>query len=144
MNDATEALLYAASRAQHTLEKILPAINAGKVVLCDRYIDSSIAYQGTARGRKVQDIEAINDFGIWGLRPDVCFFIDTPVDVALARIQERNLDRLEQEDKSFHEKVYKGFVDRSNKCHYYVRLDGTLTPEEIAANAFSILLSKMK
>ena len=107
MEPRTEALLYAASRTQHTLEKIIPALNEDKIVLCDRYIGSSFAYQGYARELGIEEIAEINDFGINGMRPDVTFFLDIEPEKCFQRIiKKRQLDRLEQEEMQFHNKVY--------------------------------------
>ena len=78
MTDMTEALLYAAARAQHVQQKIIPAINEGKVVICDRFVDSSIAYQGAARGLGTDNIMQINSFALNGIMPDLTLFFDLP------------------------------------------------------------------
>lgn len=111
MTAKTEMLLYAAARAQHVEEKILPALKAGKVVLSDRYVDSSIAYQ--AYGRGLGDMVAqVNDIATGGLVPDLTVFLDLPPAVGMARKQQEEnheLDRLEQEKLEFHQKVYEGY-----------------------------------
>lgn len=112
MDDRTEALLYAAARAQHFFEKVDPALKAGKSVLCDRFIDSSLAYQGYARGLGVQDVLAINQFAIGTRLPDITIFFDIKPEVGLARINANRADeinRLDQEDLAFHQKVYEGY-----------------------------------
>lgn len=133
MSAETEALLYAAARTQHTKEKIQPAVEQGKIVLCDRYIGSSFAYQGHARQLGTNEIATINDFGIHGYRPDIQFFINAPVDVALARVAKREqLDRLELEDVNFHLAVHDYFEYEAAHAHYVVQLDGILSVEELA------------
>lgn len=110
MDGVTEALLYAASRAQHVAEKIRPALEAGCIVLCDRFMDSSIAYQGYARGLG-DDVRVINEFAVQGTQPDITFLMDLPAAAGKARVAAaRNLDRLEQEDLSFHNAVYEGYM----------------------------------
>ncbi|GAE31720.1 MULTISPECIES: dTMP kinase [Halalkalibacter] len=112
MDGRTEALLYAAARRQHLVEKVLPAIEAGQVVLCDRFIDSSLAYQGYARGIGVDAIQSINDFAIDGCMPQLTLFFDVDPNIGLQRIaanQERENNRLDQEKKSFHDRVRRGY-----------------------------------
>ena len=111
----TEALLFAASRAQHVAEKIKPAIAEGKIVLCDRFMDSSIAYQAYARGLG-EDVIAINMFAIQGCSPDVTFFLDLDPRIGQERqVARGKLDRLEQEGLAFQEKVYAGYKELINK-----------------------------
>lgn len=108
MCDMTEALLYAASRAQHVEEKIKPALLAGKVVICDRFIDSSIAYQGY--GRNLGDaVRVINELAIAGCMPDMTFLMELSPEIGKSRIKEAAQDRLEQERLEFHNRVYEGY-----------------------------------
>ena len=112
MDDRTEALLYAAQRSQHVSEVIRPALAAGKVVLSDRFIDSSLAYQGVGRNLGIEEVKQINDFGTGGLEPDLTIFLDLDPAVGLARIEKERAgqeDRLEQEKIDFHNKVYAGY-----------------------------------
>ncbi|NLJ88437.1 MAG: dTMP kinase [Epulopiscium sp.] len=105
-----EALLYAASRAQHVEEKIKPALEAGKVVICDRFVDSSIVYQGYARKIGIEVVESINRFALMGIQPDITFFFDIrPEDAMDRKVSQKSLDRLEKEDISFHKLVYEGY-----------------------------------
>lgn len=108
----TELLLYAASRAQHTMELIIPALEEGKVVICDRYYDSTTAYQGYARGLDQEIISQLNGLAAQQLVPQLTFVIDVPVEVGLERIKDKrgDLDRLELEQISFHQKVREGFL----------------------------------
>ncbi len=106
----TELLLYSASRAQHTGEWILPALKAGKVVLCDRYYDSTFAYQGAARSLDPGFIHPLTEFATFHTVPDLTFLLDLEVEAGLARINARQLDRLEQEDKAFHERVRQQYL----------------------------------
>ncbi|MEI7667846.1 MAG: dTMP kinase [Erysipelotrichaceae bacterium] len=110
MDSKTEALLYAASRRQHLIEKILPALEAGKIVICDRFIDSSLAYQGVGRDIGFDEVLMINKFAIEDRFPDLTIYLDLPADVGLQRIKDRlYLDRLDQETLDFHAKVVEGY-----------------------------------
>ena len=112
MHERTEALLYAAARSQHFYEKVLPALENGQHVLCDRFIDSSLAYQGHARGIGIDDVLAINEFAIGKRMPDVTIFFDLAPEKGLARIQATRADeinRLDIEGLTFHKKVYEGY-----------------------------------
>lgn len=110
MSPRCEALLYAASRAQHTEEKIIPYLNKGYIVLCERYILSSYAYQGYGRGL-LEGVVAINDFATSGLRPDLTILFMGDYRVGLERKNEMGADRLELESTDFHKKVYKGYEE---------------------------------
>lgn len=110
MKDETEALLYAASRAQHYLEKIKPAVESGKVVICDRFVHSSLVYQGYARKLGIQKVKEINDFALNGYSPDVILYFDIDYDEAQERLISRgNLDRLEKASEEFHRDIYRGY-----------------------------------
>lgn len=110
MSPICEALLYAASRAQHTEEKIVPYLNKGYIVLCERYILSSYAYQGYGRGL-LEGVVAINDFATAGIRPDLTILLMGDYRVGLERKNEMGADRLELESTDFHKKVYKGYEE---------------------------------
>lgn len=113
MDARTEALLYAAARRQHLVEKIIPALEAGSIVLCDRYIDSSLAYQGYARGLGMEEIFAINKFAIDEYMPDLTLYFDVNPKVGLARIEkdsDREVNRLDVESMKFHYKVREGYL----------------------------------
>jgi dTMP kinase len=110
MDDRTEALLYAASRRQHLVEVVLPALARGMTVISDRFVDSSLAYQGCGRGIGMEEVMAINRFAVEGHMPDHTIFLNVPSEVGLARIASRQyLDRLDQESQAFHERVYEGY-----------------------------------
>lgn len=140
----TELLLYSASRAQHTAEWILPALKEGKTVLCDRYYDSTFAYQGAARSQDMDFIHILTEFSTFSTTPDLTFLIDLPVAEGLARIKQRQLDRLEQEDISFHERVRAQFLDLA-KIHAdrFVVLDGALSREDIHQQVLTIVLTHL-
>lgn len=112
MGSETEALLYAASRAQHIHEKIKPALKSGKLVLCDRFLLSSLAYQGVGRGLGIDPVKKINDFAIGDLYPDLILFFHIDPELTLKRKTLRDGgDRLEQEGAGFHNKVYQGYME---------------------------------
>lgn len=110
MDAKTEALLYAASRRQHLIEKIIPNLNQGKVVISDRFVDSSLAYQGIGRKIGLQEVYDINMFAIEGRLPDLTIYLDIDAQTGLDRLGSRTFkDRLDQEDISFHELVSQGY-----------------------------------
>lgn len=112
----TEALLYAASRAEHVRKVIAPAIEAGKVVLCDRFVDSSIAYQGYGRALGAKTVWRINEPAVDGYMPDVTVFLNVPPERAFERMNEnKEYDRLEIEDISFHQRVFEGYQELAKK-----------------------------
>jgi dTMP kinase len=110
----TEALLYAAARAQHVAQVIKPAIGRGRTVVCDRYVDSSIAYQGYGRNLG-ESVTIINDFAIDGCIPDVTFLLKIKPSVAISRISDKDQDRLEIETGGFHAAVYEGYLALEKK-----------------------------
>ncbi len=111
----TELLLYMASRSQHTGEWIIPALRKDKIVISDRYYDSTIAYQGAARNIDYNIIKTITKYATFGLIPDITFLIDTPAEIGLSRIQPEEADRLEQESLEFHKRVRNGFLKLSQE-----------------------------
>ncbi len=128
----TELLLYMASRSQHTGQWIIPALKENKIVISDRYYDSTIAYQGAARNINFKIIKTITKYATYGLSPDITFLIDTPAKIGLSRIEKGKEDRLEQESLDFHKKVRKGFLDLAQKeSDRFFIIDGTLSIEEI-------------
>ncbi|GAB7387240.1 dTMP kinase [Bacillaceae bacterium] len=117
MHGTTEILLYAAARAQHVKEKILPALAAGKVVLCDRYVDASVAYQGYGLQMEIEEIKRINRYATGGLVPDRTYLLDIPVAVGRKRLLARKgqefaaaLDRIESRELAYHTRVREGFL----------------------------------
>jgi len=113
MDARTEALLYAAARRQHLVEKVKPALAAGSVLLCDRFIDSSLAYQGFARGLGIDEVLSINQFAIEDMMPRVTFYFDLDPKIGLERIHKndgREVNRLDLEKIEFHQKVREGYL----------------------------------
>lgn len=126
MTDVCEAYLYAAARAQHVRQRILPALQRGEIVLCDRYLDSSLAYQGAGRGLGMEKVEEINRVATEGLLPDLTLFYDLDPERAMERRRAASpLDRLEMAEDGFMRRTYEGFkalMDREGKTRF-VRLD---------------------
>ncbi len=133
MTDEAEALLYAAARAQHVGQLVMPALKEGKVVILDRFIDSSLVYQGMARGLGVDEVRSINEFGTKKLLPDLSFYLDLHAEVGLDRKKEQaKLDRLETAGLSFHEKVRDGYLSLADgEKERFVVLDASESIEEI-------------
>lgn len=130
-----EALLYAAARAEHCTDVLVPAIDRGELVLCDRYVDSSIVYQGIGRGLGVAEVAELNDWATQGLRPDLTVLLDVPAAVGLARAGDVEVpDRLEAAGSAFHEQVNAGFRARARRWpDRYLVLDATLPVEDLQA-----------
>jgi len=135
LGDRAEALLYAADRAQHVASIIAPALAAGMIVITDRYVDSSLAYQSAGRGQPIAEIAQLSTWATQGLVPDLTVVFDVPVGIALARVHGRAAaDRLEAESHAFHERVRRAFLDlaRADPPRYLV-LDATVSRESLAS-----------
>lgn len=133
MSDMTEALLYAASRAQHVEELIRPSLKEGKVVICDRFIDSSIAYQGYGRNMG-SCVREINEYAVAGCMPDVTFLMELSPEEGKSRIARGREaeDRLEQEKLEFHNRVFEGYKEIAEFYpERFVKIDASKTKEEI-------------
>lgn len=141
MDDKTEALLYAASRRQHLKETILPALNADKLVICDRFIDSSLAYQGYARGIGINEVYNMNMFATSGILPDLTLYILVTPSVGLSRkTHQKELDRLELEANKFHETVYQGYLKIAEMFpERVVLIDGEKTKEEVLKQTLEVI-----
>ena len=142
MDYMTEALLYAASRAQHLSEKVKPALKEGKVVLCDRYLDSSLAYQGYARGLGIDRVYDINLYATEGLLPNLTLFVDIAPSVGLDRIKQnhREEDRLDKEKIDFHERVHSGYLEVARRFPERIKVvDGEQSVEEVYADVKKII-----
>jgi len=141
MTPETEALLYAAARMQHLHEKVIPMCEKGYVVLCDRFLDSSIAYQGYARGLGVEKVLNINSFALDYL-PDLTIFIDVKPDVALKRLSLRDKsDRLDLEGIKFHDKVYQGYQEACKLYPDRIKVvDGNQSLENVIEDCKKVVL----
>lgn len=135
MTDRTEALLYAAQRSQHVTEVLTPALAAGKIVFSDRFVDSSLAYQGAGRNLGVAAVKAINDFATEGLEPDLTILFCLDPALGLQRIQHERAeqeDRLEQEKLSFHERVYQAYLKLAEQApQRFVKIDASQSPAQV-------------
>jgi len=134
MSSETEVLLYEAARAQIVNEVIRPALRAGEVVICDRFYDSSVAYQGYARGLPLESIDFLNRFATGGLEPDLTFLLDLPAEAAWERMNDREgvHDRLEIEGLGFMEKVRAGYLELAGKHARIIKLDA-MSPATVLA-----------
>jgi dTMP kinase len=131
MRARTEALLFAAARVQHLEETVIPALEKGKVVLCDRYIDSSLAYQGHARGLSFDAILKINTFALEHM-PDITVYINSDPQIGLARIKSRENNRLDLEQLDFHQKVREGYLLLAKMYpNRYLVINGDRTMQEV-------------
>ena len=143
MTDECEALLYAASRVQHLHDRVQPALDKGELVVCDRYFDSSFAYQAYARGLGVEFIEKINAYAIENYSPDLTIFIDlSPEEAFIRKHGADENDRLEQAGMSFHKKVYEGYRELAKTHARIVTINGRQTPEEVFADVLKALKDK--
>ena len=147
MDQRTEALLYAASRRQHLVEKVWPALREGKIVICDRYLDSSLAYQGGARGLGIENILNVNMFATEGTFPDLTLLFDLDPRVGLARIaanSNREVNRLDLEKLEFHTKVRNTFLELAKRYpERFVIIDASQSREEVAKKTLEVMLSRI-
>lgn len=128
----TEALLFSAARAQIVAELIRPALAAGKIVLCDRYADSTLAYQGYGLGLDLDALRAITRFATGGLLPDLTFYIDVPVQVGIARKRRGEVNRLDQKEIAYHERVRGGYLGMAKaEPGRWVVIDGSRAVDEV-------------
>ncbi|NLF84392.1 MAG: dTMP kinase [Candidatus Gastranaerophilales bacterium] len=134
-----ELLLYLADRAQHVEEKLIPALNEGEIVLCDRYVDSTLAYQGYARGLDKEQILLLNDIAAQSLMPDLTLVFDVSTEVAMQRVGDTK-DRLESEGQNFHRKVREGYLDLAKKYpERIVVIDANKSIEEVHREVVEVL-----
>ena len=142
MDSRTEALLYAASRRQHLVEKVIPAINDGKIVICERFVYSSLAYQGKARGIGYEGVKAINDFAIEGCKPDITIYLDVDEKTGQSRINGRgNKDRLDAESINFHHLVNEGYKEIISLFKDNVKIvDAAKDIDTVVDNSLAIIL----
>ncbi len=148
MTAKTEALLYAAARSQHLSQVIIPAIDAGKLVICDRFIDSSLAYQGVGRNLGFEGVYVINKFAIGDYMPDLTIFFDINPEEGINRIHknaDRKKDRLDLEGLKFHQDVYDGYKKLCKKYKKRIKvIDASKTPEEVANDVLEIIIKHAK
>ena len=148
MDYRTEALLYAASRRQHLVEKIWPSLKEGKIVFCDRYLDSSLAYQGYARGLGFDEILKVNEYATEGTYPDLTFLFDIEPELGLERINKnsnREVNRLDVEKLSFHHKVRNGYLELSKKFKdRYIVVDASLPIDQVAKIVFDEIIKRLE
>ncbi len=144
MDPRTEALLYAAARRQHLVEVVMPELERGGIVLCDRFIDSSLAYQGHARGLDIEEVYNINKFAIGDMMPDATLFFDIDPEEGLRRIQsngEREVNRLDLEALDFHKKVCEGYQFIINRWkERFIIVDAGRTIDEVLEETKTSLL----
>ena len=147
MDGKTELLLYIASRRQHLIEKVLPALESGKLVIMDRFIDSSVAYQGFGRGLGVSDIEWLNQFATDGLKPDVTLYFDLDVEEGLARIarnKNREVNRLDLEGLDMHRRVRQGYLYAfENEPDRIIKIDASQTLESVVQDSLAVLNKRL-
>lgn len=143
MDGKTEALLYAAARRQHLVEKVLPELEKGNIVLCDRFIDSSLAYQGYARGLGIEEILTINQFAIGDYMPSLTLYLDVRPEIGLSRINkdhDREVNRLDLESLEFHSTVREGYLKLLNMFPERIKLinaEGSI--EEVFADVLETI-----
>ncbi|HJD15611.1 MAG TPA: dTMP kinase [Candidatus Enterococcus stercoripullorum] len=144
MDERTEALLYAAARRQHLVEAIIPALNEGKIVICDRFVDSSLTYQGAGRRIGMKEIAQINEFATEGLEPDFTLYLDVDSDTGLRRIQnhrKKDVDRLDLEGLEFHQRVRHAYLKLAEENPVRIhRIDAKMSLQEVVESSFSAIV----
>ncbi len=146
MDSKTELLLYMAARRQHYVEKVLPALEAGKVVLIDRFIDSSIAYQGAGRGLDKDIITRLNDFATDGRKPDLTLYFDVESEIGLARIAknaEREVNRLDLEKIDMHKRVRKGYLALAEQEKRIVTIDASRELADVVSETLHTIFEQL-
>lgn len=147
MDVRTEAILYAAARRQHLTDRILPNLENGGIVFCDRFVDSSLVYQGVARGIGVEEVYQLNQFATAGKTPDVTLYLDVPAEIGLERIHlakgNRQFDRLDQEGLQFHKMVRQGYLDIiPTDPERFIQIDATKTVDEVVQECLTALVDR--
>ena len=146
MDARTEALLYAAARRQHLIEKVLPAIESGKIVVFDRFVDSSLVYQGYCRGIGIDEVDQLNLFATEGFTPDVTIYLDVTPEIGLSRVTSgnREVNRLDLENMAFHEKVREGYLMLAERHpNRYKTIDANQSVEEVFQQVLNVLKSTL-
>lgn len=146
MDPITELFLFSASRAQLVREVIIPSLNSGKIVVCDRFYDSTLAYQGYGRGIEIEKIKIVNELASGGLVPDLTFLIDIPVDEIYKRKKEKygDFDRMERSGTEFYERVRKGYLEIAKASDRFFIIDGKKKIDEISDQIWAIVSEKLK
>ncbi len=147
MDARTEALLYAAARRQHLVEKVIPALEEGKVVIFDRFVDSSLVYQGYCRGIGIEEVHQLNLFATEGFTPDVTLYLDVDPEIGLKRVNsgDREVNRLDLEAITFHEKVREGYLLLAEKNpKRYQTIDANESLESVYKQVINILKHTLK
>lgn len=141
MNSKTECLLFAASRAQLVEEKIKPALNRGEIILCDRFVLSSLLYQGVGRGLGINEVKKINDFATGFIKPDLTIFFNIDYKTALMRKRDNfKADRLESEDFDFHKKIFDAYIDLAKKYKEDIKqVDASLSIDQVSENVLKLI-----
>ncbi|MCX7947954.1 MAG: dTMP kinase [candidate division WOR-3 bacterium] len=144
ISDWTELFLFLASRYEHTKSLILPSLKSGKIVICDRYLDSTIAYQGYGRGLNLEIINNLNAIATLGIKPDITFLIDIPEHLAVERIKNKNLDRIESENIEFYRRVRLGYLEIAKiENSRFVILDGQKEILDLKSQVIELVSSKL-
>ena len=146
MDYRTEALLYAASRRQHLVEKVIPALNAGKIVICDRFVDSSLVYQGVARGLGIEEVYRINHFAIDDYMPEKTIYLQVDAETGLSRLGNREFkDRLDQEQLSFHQMVENGYQKIIGMFpERFIIIDAAKSASEVIEDAYNAVKQQLE
>jgi dTMP kinase len=140
INPLSEALLANASRAQHVAQVLRPALDAGQAVLCDRFTDSTLAYQGYGRGLDLDALRKLCDYAADGVQPDLVLLLDLPVDSVRKRLEERAYgeDRIEREDDGFHQRVRRGYLELAKTPRHRI-IDATQPAQSVADTAWNYI-----
>lgn len=143
MDGRTEALLYAASRRQHIAQKIIPALKENKIVICDRFVDSSLAYQGVGRDIGIDEVMSINQFAIDNVMPKLTIYFDVSPEIGIERInanKNREVNRLDLEKMAFHSKVRNGYLEVAKRFPNRIKkIDASLSINEVYAEAIKLI-----
>lgn len=146
MDERTEALLYAAARRQHLVEVILPALNENKIIICDRFVDSSLAYQGAGRRIGMPEIAQINEFATEGTAPNFTLYLDVDSDTGLRRIQQtrtHEIDRLDSEGLEFHQRVRHAYLKIAEENPERIkRIDARAGLQEVVDKSFAAIVER--
>lgn len=146
-SDRAELLLYAADRAQHVAHQLQPQLAAGALILCDRFTDSTLAYQGYGRGLDLKLIEQLNAIATNGLTSDLTLWLDLDVELGLARAAERNgkaIDRIEQAGLAFHQRVQHGFTELARVSDRTIRIDASRSPDEVSQDIQTVVTQQLQ